>query len=138
MQIQHLKKNLNHHIITVFFRNNNYALIKNRNEKLSSSIVGDKALFISKRALPCLAKSFFLSLNLVNAKDSSSLHTYYVKLRKNKSKILIHTVKLKFFLLNGSKIFKIFFFLDFLLLIKLKVFFSSIFLRYNFFLSNRF
>ena len=115
MKIQQLKKNLNHHITKIFFQNNDYSLIKNRNEKVNNSIVNEKTFFISKKALPFIEKSFVTSLSLVNVKNSDSLYNYYIKLNKNKnkSKTLIHIIKLKNFLIKGIKTFKIFFFLDF-------------------------
>ena len=135
MKNQQLKKNLNHHIIKIFFRNNDYSIIKNRNEKINNSVVNEKTLFISKTALPFIDKSFVSLLNLVNVKNSDALYNYYCKL--NKSKTLVHIIKLKNLLIQGIKTFKIFFFLDFLLLIKLKFFFSNTLLRCKILLSNK-
>ena len=135
MKNQQLKKNLNHHIIKIFFRNNDYSIIKSRNEKINNSVVNEKTFFISKTALPFIDKSFVSLLNLVNVKNSDALYNYYCKL--SKSKTLIHIIKLKNLLIQGIKTFKIFFFLDFLLLIKLKFFFSNTLLRCKILLSNK-
>ena len=127
MKIQHLKKNLNHHITEIFFRNNVYSLIKNRNEKLNNFIVNEKSFFISKTVLPFIEKSCITSLKLVTFNTFDTLYYYYNKNKKDK--VLIHILKLKNFLIKGVKIFKIFLFLDFIFLIKLKFFFSNILLR---------
>ena len=136
MKIQQLKKKLNHHIINIFFRNNDYCLIINRNKKINNLILNKKFFYISKTALTFIDKSFFSSLQLVNVKNSDVLYNYCL-LNKNKSKILLHIIKLKNFLIKGKKTLKIYLFLDFLLLIKLKFFFSNTLLRCKILLSNK-